>query len=261
MEKVVCPKCREETPVVASDVSKFFCNFQLLEAADAIKAHAAAESDVFCELCDDEQHAATHRCVQCAEFMCETNAKGHRKSKISRDHDVQTIAEFKAGAAAPRKVSTRTVYCSAHSSPSPFHELTLFCKTCDVAICRDCIIEDHEKPAHDVVFLEKVIAEQRGVMTDMATDAERRALVVGEAIGAIEAMQQSVAQREAESEESINRACDAVCAAARAHKAKMVVALKGGCAQKKKALGVQTEALEAFKAGLDSSCEYVRTRP
>jgi tripartite motif-containing protein 2/3 len=259
MEKVVCPNCREDTPVVDANVSKLFCNFQLLEAADAIKAHAAAESGVFCELCDDEQHAATHHCVQCAEFMCEVNAKGHRKSKVSRDHDVQTIAEFKSGAAAPRKASTRTVYCAAHPSPSPFHELTLFCKTCDVAICRDCIIEEHEKPAHDVVFLEKVIAEQRAVITEMATDAERRALVVGKAIGAIEAMQQSVLQQEAESEEAIKRTCQQVCTAARAHEAKMLVALKGGCAQKKKALGVQTEALGAFKAGLDSSYEYVRT--
>jgi hypothetical protein len=261
LQKIVCPKCREQTPVQDSDVSKLFCNYQLLEAADAdvgqVRA-AAAGSDVTCEVCDDEQHAATHRCAECAEFMCQPMAKAHSKMKASRDHDVQTMAEFKASGASPGKVANRTVYCSAHPSPSVLHELTLFCKTCDVAICRDCIIKDHKQPDHDVVFLEEVIAEQRGVMTAMVGDAELRAGTVGEAIAAIEEMQQSVTQREGEGEAAIKRSCQEVCAAARAHEARMLVALKGGCALKKKALGVQTEALSTFKLGLDSSCEYVR---
>jgi hypothetical protein len=260
MEKVVCPKCREDTPVVDADVSKIFCNFQLLEAANAIKAHAAAESDVSCELCD-EQHAATHRCVQCTEFMCQTAATVHGKMRATRDHAIQTIAEFTAGGPGVivSNAATRTVYCATHASPSVLHELTLFCKTCDIAICRDCIIKDHKQPDHDVVFLEEVIEDQRGVMTAMVADAEQRAGVVGEAIESISAMQQSVVEREAESEGAIKRTCQQVCAAARAHEAKMLVTLKGGVAQKKKELGVQAEALSTFKAGLDSSCEYVRT--
>ena len=256
--QVECPKCRAATPVEGGDVSKMFCNYQLLEAVDAVKAQAAAASDVSCELCDDE-HAATHRCVQCAEFMCQIIANVHCKGKATRDHDVQTLANFKAGGPVAAKVVTRAVHCSAHPSPSPFHELTLFCKTCDVAICRDCVIEDHKPPDHNVVFLEKAIDQQRASLTAMVADAEQRAGAVGEAIGAIDAMQQSLAAREAESEAAIKRTCQEVVAAARAHEAKMLVALRGGCAQAKKALGLQGEGLATFKAGLDSSCEYVRT--
>ena len=112
-----CPKCRAATPVDGGDVSKLFCNYQLLEAVDAVKAQAAAASDVSCELCDDE-HAATHRCVQCAEFMCTMLAKAHCKSKISRTHNVQTIADFKAGGPVAAKVFRHLISASLPSQGS-----------------------------------------------------------------------------------------------------------------------------------------------
>ena len=62
MQKVTCPKCRQETPIENADVTKLLCNFQLKEAVDAAKEHVAAaaeEANPACELCDEE-HAATH---------------------------------------------------------------------------------------------------------------------------------------------------------------------------------------------------------
>ena len=210
----------------------------------------------------EEGHLSTHRCVQCEQFMCATTATMHGKIKATKDHDVQTITELQSShdeASSDHKVSSRVVYCGAHPAPNMLHELTLFCKTCDIAVCRDCIIEDHEKPAHEVVFLAKVVGEQRKVITDMVADTELHSKTVGEAIEVVQKMQQAVAEREAEAEERIKRCCQVVYAATRAHEETMLGALRDEFANATKVLESQVQELEGFKGGLDSSCEYVRT--
>jgi hypothetical protein len=93
-QKVTCPKCRQETPVENADVTKLLCNFQLLEAVEAAGAEAAAETDPVCEVCDDE-HAATHRCVECEE-LCAPLLSKHRKSKASRNHVLPNCRRFQS---------------------------------------------------------------------------------------------------------------------------------------------------------------------
>jgi hypothetical protein len=85
-------------------------DFQMLEAAGAMNCSSPGKleaadvaTDVVgvhfnmpdCELCDDEPgHAATHRCIQCDQFMCDALGKVHNKFKGTRHHNLQTIAEF-----------------------------------------------------------------------------------------------------------------------------------------------------------------------
>ena len=94
MLKVNCPKCRAETIVPGADVSQIFCNFQLLEAVEAIQSHISAGiTQKRCEVCDDE-HFATHRCDQCAQYLCDQATAVHSKIKATCKHSVQTVAEF-----------------------------------------------------------------------------------------------------------------------------------------------------------------------
>ena len=77
--------------------------FCLQRAQDALKDLLAGsaggkqskQAKQSCELCDEE-HLASHRCVQCEEFMCATTAALHGKMKATRGHQLQTLAEFNA---------------------------------------------------------------------------------------------------------------------------------------------------------------------
>eukprot|EP00300_Choanocystis_sp_HF-7_P020347 c20573_g3_i5.p1 GENE.c20573_g3_i5~~c20573_g3_i5.p1 ORF type:complete len:537 (+),score=100.34 c20573_g3_i5:2-1612(+) len=49
-----------------------------------------------CEPCD-QQHAASHLCQDCSEFMCETIAKAHSKAKATRGHTVVAVERGDTG--------------------------------------------------------------------------------------------------------------------------------------------------------------------
>jgi tetratricopeptide (TPR) repeat protein len=86
-------RAKKENNIGASDERKQHLEF------DASDAHAS-EPDHVCEMCED-YHTATHRCIQCAQFMCTSLSKVHAKCKATRDHDMQTIAEFRSGIEGP----------------------------------------------------------------------------------------------------------------------------------------------------------------
>jgi hypothetical protein len=52
--------------------------------------------------------------VECEEFMCEACSRPHRTGKMSRDHHLQPVEEFKAQGAARTLQKT---YCQAHPEP------------------------------------------------------------------------------------------------------------------------------------------------
>ena len=113
---------------------------------------------------DCDENAADSFCVDCALMLCAGCTKDHLKRKSTRNHTVQTLADLsKQGASvvAAKTAGGRATYCATHTAPNPFHELTLYCKTCKEAICRDCIVIDHKAPDHDFVFLEQIVADQR----------------------------------------------------------------------------------------------------
>ena len=62
-------------------------------------------------------------------------SKAHAKRKLTRDHNLLTLDEFReglaSGAAVPAAAAARVVHCSDHPGRSELHELTLFCRTCD----------------------------------------------------------------------------------------------------------------------------------
>jgi hypothetical protein len=254
--------CRAETPVHEANINSLCCNFQLLEAADAMncssprKLEAADVVGVMsdCELCDDEPgHAATHRCIQCDQFMCEALGKVHRKIKATRHHDLQTIAEFRSGGTVVPSATSRAAHSSARPPPPSAClelELALFCRTCNIPISR----QSYRAVCrfHEVTFLDKLVSEMVG-------EVERGADAAADAITAAQEMQELMSRQEAEAAATIKRCCRAVQEAVSEHENAALLDLRRGSAQAKKALGMQIEGLEAAKSALAAGSEYVRS--
>jgi hypothetical protein len=61
------------------------------EPTGQVAVASEAESVPECQLCD-EQHAATGRCLECDQNLCEMMARAHAKSKATSQHTIQSFA-------------------------------------------------------------------------------------------------------------------------------------------------------------------------
>ena len=112
-------------------------------AGDSDGDGAAAHNCTGCE----ENVAAGYFCTDCSEWLCEPCAQAHRRVKVTKDHNVESIGQLSASAAgssshplAAAGVSKRrSLMCPSH----PNELLKLYCETCVKLTCRDCQLAEH----------------------------------------------------------------------------------------------------------------------
>jgi hypothetical protein len=145
---IACPIDGAESNVKDGDVTTLATNFGLIPLiAVALRPPppslpASSLCDVACELCE-EQHDATHRCLECQQCMCDGVAKQHRRLSGTMSHRVVSLAEWRAnpqmpagsGAAAPI-----VHLCKSHGKPADLFDLN-----CGLFLCSQCVLShgDH----------------------------------------------------------------------------------------------------------------------
>ncbi|CAH1227747.1 TRIM56 [Branchiostoma lanceolatum] len=168
-DKFPCPTCRTETVLPRGGVVGLKNNFFVLSLRDTVQAHKRVDSKendkVFCDLCEEE--VATCGCVVCEEFMCDECARGHRRVKRTRDHEVVGVAEFKDQliTKAPSVKTTSLPMCQKHQD----EKLKFYCETCQQPICRDCTVLQHKD--HKYGLLADVVSDVRTKIKDKLASA------------------------------------------------------------------------------------------
>jgi hypothetical protein len=87
-----------------------------------------------CEhLCDEgEEQDATHHCDECESYLCDSCNTLHAKPKGTRDHAVQTVAEFvSSGGGIAKDGGAAGRMCITH----PGKSLEVYCYSCKMLIC------------------------------------------------------------------------------------------------------------------------------
>eukprot|EP00038_Savillea_parva_P012779 m.206877 g.206877 ORF g.206877 m.206877 type:complete len:665 (-) comp23510_c0_seq1:178-2172(-) len=266
MQVINCPnRCTPPTTVPNGDVGRLLCNYALKDAiaAYAVRVTSELASDVAgapaenaCEVCEDG--TVEHRCVECAELLCSGCAAMHRKMRVSRSHHIQTLAEFlENGPPAEVARSDKVLYCATHPTPKEMHELSLFCRSCDVAICMACTVKDHPKPEHDYTFLKDVAEEQRQSIGAAAAEATARETELVTAVQAVQDMQARVRIRQDDAVATVRRAFERVRAYATEREEEAVRHVLTIMGQKAKQLAAQEDALGVTRASLSSAVEFV----
>ncbi|KAJ8310988.1 hypothetical protein KUTeg_011433 [Tegillarca granosa] len=109
----------------------------------------AAQCPVFtnqkCELC--EINDIMFQCKDCDELMCETCQKSHLKSKASKNHKMVCLISPEM-----YQINKTWKKCQSHTE----EDLLMYCNTCNVPICRECIAS-RVHPNHSMVKVEEVI--------------------------------------------------------------------------------------------------------
>ena len=129
-----------------------------------------AESNSFlCDNCDAGDLAET-RYKECEIFICHFCSEYHRRSHATKSHSLASISDLKSSK--PADIARR-LQCVKHKE-----EINLFWKTCDLTICRDCIIADHRE--HKYSKIEEVSLEKKNNLQKVLDNARaQKAKITG----------------------------------------------------------------------------------
>ena len=151
-----CHICKKQYKLPGADVSKLPTN----RSYKNLVSHLTLEDNVMSEQgskCGDcEEGNAVILCRDCNLPLCEECQRHHSKSKKTREHVMLPVSELRARSSSSDScegVSHQTWMCDTHNSM----QVCIYCMTCDVVICHDCALVDHNN--HAKQFARKVIDE------------------------------------------------------------------------------------------------------
>ena len=140
-----CPTCRTETECPNNDIDSLPSNLFYKQMVEIVEAYTGQEEASCCGNCD-EQKSLRFYCSNCNCLLCEECAALHKKWKDFRGHQLKEIGQLESSDV--EDYSRRANVCKEHDD-----EFRFFCEACQICICRDCAILDHD--GHKKISLEK----------------------------------------------------------------------------------------------------------
>ncbi|XP_078000391.1 E3 ubiquitin-protein ligase TRIM45-like [Glandiceps talaboti] len=252
-----CPSCRSSCPIPIGGVSKLTSNFFMnncIEIYHRLKEFSKG-GPIQCEGC--QENTATHRCVECKQYLCNTCRKVHRNLLVTKSHQLLTIEEFKTTELTRPTISHTKSYCSVH----PDSQIKFYCETCQVSVCTDCTIVNHRIPQHVHRDLKDVADEYQKQLKDMVDklkvkeqEAEKskcQAKVTHSQLKDKDKAEQEEKRLRKKAEEVINKV--------ETEKKKLVDELNKDYGMKMKSAAVDIDDLELKHGNIKSTCSYIET--
>jgi len=140
-ENLTCPLCRDCQRLQDADAKNLKTNesYKNMVSHLTLEDKVVSEQGVKCAECE-ESNAAMF-CRNCNYPLCQACKQHHEKHRKTKGHMLLPLNEIrpKAGSSEGFEgVCHNTWMCDSHSS-----EVCIYCIQCDVVICRDCALTDH----------------------------------------------------------------------------------------------------------------------
>ncbi|KAM9649170.1 E3 ubiquitin-protein ligase TRIM71 [Morphnus guianensis] len=153
-------------------------------AALLLRRPHSRQGEPRCSSCD-EGNAASSRCLDCQEHLCDNCVRAHQRVRLTKDHFIERFAaagSAAAGPAAPLALSPpfpaspynilsvfpdRASYCQHHDD----EVLHFYCDTCSVPICRECTMGRHV--GHSFIYLQDALQDSRTLTIQLLADAQQ----------------------------------------------------------------------------------------
>ncbi|CAH1184660.1 unnamed protein product [Phyllotreta striolata] len=160
------------------------------------------EDGSLCGNCE-EGASAFSKCMDCSELLCDTCVRAHQRVRLTKDH---RISKFGSAAITPphttnggsletsSQVSTspcnNTIgnMCDSHREPN-----RIFCQTCSVPTCTECLLEDH--CGHQATYIEDAIQTAKINNQKLINETRTAIVAVREAVDNVQCMSENVELR------------------------------------------------------------------
>ncbi|KAK3089381.1 hypothetical protein FSP39_003159 [Pinctada imbricata] len=157
-KNLTCPLCREITLLKPDRVEGLKNNFFIQNLIDFSISTSTHIKEKLCSYCSliEKTNPAIGKCLTCGDFLCSECYNRHTLTTETFDHEIATLAGIQSGRYNEKLRSSQQIPCQEHKKEF----LRYFCDTCDVPVCRDCVILGHRR-GHDIVEPSKAIEKRR----------------------------------------------------------------------------------------------------
>lgn len=152
-------------------------------------------------------------CHDCSHYLCANCTLAHRFMHCFEGHQVEELTTNGSSNSSEKASAVGeqgNCKCLEHRS----QPLRLFCLSCNLAICRDCTMLDHNGPTHKVESIDSVAETQMATMEALVNEACTKQAELHESFRLIDAGQsrlnQSLQQGQARVDEAANFLIQAV---------------------------------------------------
>ncbi|XP_070564054.1 tripartite motif-containing protein 2-like [Ptychodera flava] len=159
-----CPTCTAPCQLSNKGVSDIKTNFFIGNLIEIFQKRSD-QTELKCGGC--KAGKATNKCMDCQQLNCDDCVQAHGRFPAMKAHRIVSLQRLVGhDGAEPSKAEAgteRSDFCVTH----PERQLTLFCDTCEMAICADCAADEHHEPGHSYQNLEDAAEECMKQLADL----------------------------------------------------------------------------------------------
>ncbi|XP_072021735.1 E3 ubiquitin-protein ligase TRIM45-like [Amphiura filiformis] len=173
--KVKCIECGEEFDIPPGGLKEWqpLAIVHRLTEQKAMQMQLMSDEIIHCTACagvgeEEDQGVksdlptAVARCTECDDYLCKRCVTTHKIQRVLKNHPVVTLDELREGKF-PEATAIEQKMCVKHKGEA----LLFYCETCDVPICRQCVVITHRHPEHKQAELEQVVKKKKEQLQQM----------------------------------------------------------------------------------------------
>lgn len=248
-DQLQCPTCNV-THSVSNVDETCPCDNTRRGLMDLVKVKHSLKT-VCCSVCPSE--IATHRCTQCAEFLCDECHKAHMRVSATRNHNLFELAELKKSNNV--EAFCRPLMCSKH----PDTALNNYCtkSTCKKPVCVHCAIDScREANEHKIENIDSVANAKRQLMKDQISNTEDVSKQIQSIINEIKDEQNKMLNMEKSVEDEIDKTFDNLEHILGNRRANVKKTLKSNVLSKQSHLKAQEDNLRRMMIDIEESNKF-----
>ena len=146
-----CPICRSEVALPSNNLDDLLPNIIVDRKLEEFERQKLRQREEDCSGCEIGQNMASHRCMECQEFLCADCTLAHRRVKFTREHEILSLEEF-VDRTNPKEDSS-FLTCVKHNTEN----VDMYCKTCDLLTCKECRRTADHEGEHEIISLQKAV--------------------------------------------------------------------------------------------------------
>lgn len=145
---IVCPKCKVKSQVPENDFEAYPDAFHINRWIQQHEFMQKVSGTVpaLCEKCSKKKSTkACSYCSDCALFICDLCVTIHRCWTEFQSHQVVNLASLRNSSKYYIPKQIEPLMCATHSK-----SCSIFCETCQMEICHECIIRTHRDHSYNL---------------------------------------------------------------------------------------------------------------
>ena len=192
-------------------------------------------------------------CCNCCEFLCKACKEDHIIWRKTLNHELVDTGESMKKGEENLHISHKLMYCTQHHDEN----LKFYCETCEVLVCRDCIVLEHKD--HQYNRIEKVAEKEKADLHSTFSDAEAAKGTLEDALAQGEKVAQCVQARQKTVNEAITNAFKQLYEAIRSREAALLAKSEEISLGKLTSLSLQSDELKKMQDEIATTCQFVET--